>query len=277
MAARDTPPVAAVPSIPHGGGDIDVSQVAALFADRTRARVLTALADGRALPASVLAAEAGVTAQAASAQLARLLSAGLVTVERSGRHRYYRMAGAPVAAVLEALARISPTEPVRSLRQGTRAAALRAARTCYDHLAGRLGVQVMQGLLDRGALVATDGVRTPRRRAGDGLAQQLRTHPYRLGPAAADVFAALGVPVRRLAPATTGRPLLRACLDWSEQQHHLAGRLGADLLTGLVEYGWVTRPPARRAVRLTPAGAAGLSRVLGVTTEAAQREPAHRA
>ncbi|BCJ32178.1 transcriptional regulator [Actinocatenispora sera] len=254
-----------------------MSQVAALFADRTRARVLTALADGRALPASVLAAEAGVTAQAASAQLARLLSAGLVTVERSGRHRYYRIAGAPVAAVLEALARISPAEPVRSLRQGTRAAALRAARTCYDHLAGRLGVQVLQGLLDRGALVATDGVRTPRRRAGDGLAQQLRNHPYRLGPAATDVFGALGVPPERLAPATTGRPLLRACLDWSEQQHHLAGRLGADLLTGLLGHGWVERPPTRRAVRLTPAGATALSRVLGVGTEAARPEPAHRA
>jgi DNA-binding transcriptional ArsR family regulator len=274
MAARDTPPIAAAP--PTDGGDVDVSQVAALFADRTRARVLTALADGRALPASVLAAEAGVTAQAASAQLARLLTAGLVTVERSGRHRYYRIAGAPVAAVLEALARISPTEPVRSLRQGTRAAALRAARTCYDHLAGRLGVQVLQGLLDRGGLIATDGLVTPRRRPGDGLAQQLRHHPYRLGPAAADVFGALGVPAKRLAAPATGRPLLRACVDWSEQQHHLAGRLGADLLAGLLGYGWVIRPSTRRAVRLTPDGAAGLSRVLGVTAEAPP-ETAHRA
>ncbi|BCJ33535.1 transcriptional regulator [Actinocatenispora thailandica] len=266
MAARGIP-----------GGDVDVSQVAALFADRTRARVLTALADGRALPASVLAAEAGVTAQAASAQLARLLSAGLISVERSGRHRYYRIAGSQVAAVLEALARISPTEPVRSLRQGTRAAALRAARTCYDHLAGRLGVQVLQGLLDRGALIATDGVGTPRRRAGDRLSQQLRTHPYRLGPTAADVFGALGVPDARLAPAPGGRPLLRACLDWSEQQHHLAGRLGADLLAGLLGHGWLIRSPGRRAVRLTPAGTAGLSSILGVSAGLSRSEPARRA
>jgi len=246
------------------GGDVDVSRVAELFADHTRARVLTALADGRGLPASVLAAEAGVSAQAASTQLTRLRTAGLVTVERSGRHRYYRIASPQVAAVLEALARIAPTEPVRSLRQGTRAAALRSARTCYDHLAGRLGVQVLAGLLARGALVAVDGVQAPDRRPGDGLSQQLREHPYRLGPAAVEVFGALGVPAYRLDPAADRRPLLRACLDWSEQRHHLAGRLGADVLAGVLAAGWLTRLPARRAVRLTPDGAAALTDILGV-------------
>src|SRR5215470_11165835 len=121
------------------GVEADIAGTAALFADQTRARVLMALADRRALPASVLAAEAGVTAQAASAQLARLTSAGLLDVERSGRHRYYRLA--------------SP-----------RAAALRGGRTCYDHLAGRLGVTVTQALIDRGALVPSDGIPDGRRR-----------------------------------------------------------------------------------------------------------------
>jgi DNA-binding transcriptional ArsR family regulator len=148
------------------GGDLDIASAAALFAEPSRARILMALDDGRALPASVLAAEARVSAQAASAQLAKLTAAGLIQVERSGRHRYYRLADPDVAAVLEALAHLSPVQPVRSLRQHTRAAALRNARTCYDHLAGRLGVQVTQALVAADALTTTDGVPDTRRRPG---------------------------------------------------------------------------------------------------------------
>lgn len=151
------------------GGDLDIAAAAGLFADPTRARVLMALSDGRALAASVLAAEAAVSPQAVSAQLARLTDAGLLTVERSGRHRYYRLATGQVAAVLEALAHLAPVQPVRSLRHSTRAAQLRAARTCYDHLAGRLGVQVTQALIDTGALTAADGITDTRRRPGDQL------------------------------------------------------------------------------------------------------------
>jgi len=143
------------------GGDVDIAAVATLFADRTRARVLIALSDGRALPASVLASEAGVTAQAASAQLSRLQAAGLLAVEQSGRHRYYRLATSQVTIILEALAQLAPAQPVRSLRQSTRAAALRSARACYDHLAGKLGVQLTQALIDRQALTPTDGNSAP--------------------------------------------------------------------------------------------------------------------
>lgn len=120
--------------VPELEGDADLARAAALFAEPARARGLLARADGRALPASLLADEAGVSAQATSAHLKRLHEAGLVTVVPSGRHRYYRLAGPDVAAVLEALARIAPSQTVRSLRQGTRANALRSARTCYDHL-----------------------------------------------------------------------------------------------------------------------------------------------
>jgi DNA-binding transcriptional ArsR family regulator len=247
------------------GGDPDVASAAALFADPTRARILMALSDGRALPASVLAAEAGVTPQAASSQLGQLTAAGLLTSEKSGRHRYYRLASGRVAAVLEALAQLAPDRPVRSLRQSTRAAALRNARTCYDHLAGRLGVQITQALIDRDALTPVDGIPDTRRRPGDQLASQLTGVRYFLGPAAAEVFTSLGVPASQLiAGRGASRPLLRFCLDWSEQRHHLAGQLGASLLTAMLEAGWLIRLPQHRAVRLTATGTSALARHLGM-------------
>ncbi len=116
-------------------GDADIAPIAALIGDPARARVLTALTDGRALPASRLAAEAGVAPSTVSGHLARLLAAGLVTMRREGRSRFYRLASPEVADVLEAISRISPPQPIRSLRQGSHARALREARTCYNHLA----------------------------------------------------------------------------------------------------------------------------------------------
>src|SRR6266511_3670464 len=117
-------------------GDTNISAIASVLADPGRCRVLAALGDGRALPASMLAAEAGVAPSTASEHLSKLVRAGLLTVERHSRHRYFRLAGPDVADLLEALARVAPPSPVRSLREGTRAHALRSARTCYDHLAG---------------------------------------------------------------------------------------------------------------------------------------------
>ncbi|MGW3473089.1 ArsR/SmtB family transcription factor [Saccharopolyspora sp. NPDC000995] len=252
-------------------GDCDIAQVAGLFAEPGRARVLQALADGRALPASVLAAEAGLSASAASAHLTKLCAGGLIEAERSGRHRYFRLVDDRVAAVLEALAAIAPAEPVRSLRQGTRAAAVREARSCYDHLAGRLGVAVTAALLDRGALATEDGIPNTRRRPGDVLSVQLRDHPYQLGPHAGPVFAALGVNLHAMQAGPSRRPLLRFCVDWSEQRHHLAGRLGAALLTALLDTGWLVRRPQRRALKLTEHGANGLQEVLGVTPDGSDR------
>jgi DNA-binding transcriptional ArsR family regulator len=251
-------------AMPWPQGDADIAAAAALFADRTRARVMVALSDGRSLPATMLASEAGVSAQAASSQLARLVEAGLLEVEHTGRNRYYRLATGHVPAVLEALAQLAPRQPVSSLRQATRANAVREARTCYDHLAGRLGVQVTRALIDTGALATTDGIPDNRRRGSDLVSTQMPRHPYVLGPAAVEVFGRLGVPAEALADSRPRRPLLRFCMDWSEQCHHLAGRLGALLCTAFLDAEWITRTPVHRAVRLTEEGRHQLRARLGL-------------
>src|ERR1700761_7196684 len=124
------------PNIRAVDGDADIAKIGALVADPARARILLALGDGRALPATVLADEAGVAASTASAHLGKLVKGGMLKVERHGRHRYFRLAGPEVGELIEALARISPPAPVRSLKQGSKAHAVRFARPCYDPLAG---------------------------------------------------------------------------------------------------------------------------------------------
>jgi DNA-binding transcriptional ArsR family regulator len=197
-------------------GDADLAAVGALLAEPARARILAALGDGRALPASVLAAEAGVAPSTAS-----------------GHRRWFRLHDPEVADALEALARIAPAEPVRSLRQATRAEALRAARTCYDHLAGRLGTALMNALLERGVV------------AGEHVTD-----------AGIEILARLGVDLESI-PGR--RPLFRSCLDWSERRPHAAGKLGAALAARSFELGWVERLDGTRAVRVTPAGEAGFA------------------
>lgn len=243
-------------------GYSDIAAVGALLADPTRARIMIGLADGRALPASVLAAESGVAASTASEHLSRLVEGGLLTVEQSGRHRYYRMANPQVGAAIEALAVLAPTRPVRSLRESTRAAALRRARSCYDHLAGQLGVAVTEALLERKALTRTDGVTGTQRAQGDPISAPLAEHPYELGPDADALFGELGVDLA--AARKQRRPLLRFCVDWSEQRHHLSGALGAAILSRMESAGWVDRPGGRRALRLTDRGACALDRILGL-------------
>ncbi len=238
------------------GGDVDLAAVGALVADPGRCRMLLALGDGRALPASRLAAEAGVSAATASSHLGKLTGAGLLTVEARGRHRYYRLAGPAVADLIEALQRLAPVAPVRSLRQGTRARALREARTCYDHVAGRLGVALMAALIDKGHLTGGDGSYDPGltdARAGYG-----HEIDYRLSPGGADFLAEFGL---RVPPQ---RRLMRYCVDWSEQRHHLAGGLGRGLLDRLRELDWVRRTDATRALRVTEGGRAGLRATFGV-------------
>jgi DNA-binding transcriptional ArsR family regulator len=249
-------------------GDADIAQIAELFAHPARARILMALADGRSLPASVLADEAGLSASSTSAHLGRLLDAGVLSVEPSGRHRYFRLAGPHIAETLEALARIAPPKPVKSLREHTRAHALRRARTCYDHLAGMLGVAITAALVEHDALATTDGLGHTGRRDGDPLSSQLPTHPYCLGPDAERVFAALGVDLTACIAEPGRRPLMRFCLDWTEQRHHLAGRLGAALADALLSRGWTKRSPGQRAVLLTPAGSRGLREHLGLSVAA---------
>jgi DNA-binding transcriptional ArsR family regulator len=219
-------------------GDADLAAVAALVAEPARARMLTALGDGRALPASALAAEAGVAPSTASGHLAKLVDGGLLAAESNGRRRYFRLRGPEVAEALEGLARVAPREPVRSLGQATRIEALRAARTCYDHLAGRLGTALMDALLGRG-LVADEHVTEMGIVTLRGLGIDLDAIPGR-------------------------RPLFRSCLDWSERRPHAAGKLGAALAARALELGWVERLDGSRALRVTPAGETGFADAFGV-------------
>jgi DNA-binding transcriptional ArsR family regulator len=237
-------------------GDADLAALGAALAEPVRARVLLALGDGRALPASVLAAETGVAASTASTHLARLVDAGLLTVRPQGRHRYYALAGPHVGELLEALARLAPAAPVRSLRDGTRAYALRRARTCYDHLAGRLGVALFHALITHGLVSGGDGHHHPDQAHADRLSAPGHDLHYRLTPSGREHLTAFGLVLP--APDAGGDLGLRYCVDWSEQAHHLSGTVGRALTKRLLDLGWLERLPRSRAVRLTPAGEHGL-------------------
>jgi DNA-binding transcriptional ArsR family regulator len=249
-------------------GDADIARIGALVADPARARMLMALGDGRALAASVLADEAGVAASTASAHLAKLVDGGLLTVQRHGRHRYFALAGPQVGALIETLAGLAPPAPVSSLRQGTRAHQVRTARTCYDHLAGRLGTGLMSALIERELLAGGDGTFDPHAARRDRLSAPGSDHDYRLTERGHHELSAFGVDFDQL--ATRSRPLIRYCVDWSEQRHHLAGSLGAALAARMLELGWVSRARRGRAVLVTPAGSRGLARTFGL-----QVDPAH--
>jgi len=221
-----------------------LSSVAYLIADPTRAAMLTALVDGLARPAGELAYAAGVTPQTASSHLSKLLDGGLLLCEREGRHRYYRLAGDHVAQALEHLAAISRPPPVRRPPLSREARTLQFARSCYDHLAGRLGVALTD------ALVARDYIRMAPERQ------------FAISNAGADWFDGLGMDVCALRP--TRRGLARQCLDWTERRHHLAGPLGVQLLATLCEAGWLRRSRASRVIRVTPTGWICLREQLGI-------------
>jgi len=229
------------------------SATAFLIADQARAAMLTALLDGRALPAGELAYASGVTAQTASAHLAKLLAGGLITVETEGRHRYYRLAGSHVAQALEQLAAIRPDEPVRRKALSPLGRELRFCRCCYDHLAGQVGIAVTRGLQERDYIRPGADKRFEVTTAGIGW------------------FDSIGLDVRSLKP--TRRGLARQRLDWTERTHHLAGPLGVRLMSVLCASGWLRRAKGSRAVRVTPKGWVELQRHLGVNADAPELAP----
>ena len=243
-------------------GDADIAVPAGLLGDPARARLVLALADGRALPASRLAAEAGVAASTASEHLAKLREGGLITVEAHGRHRFYRITDPRVVRAMEALAEISPSAPVRSLREGTRASALRRSRLCYDHRAGRLGVALMSSLISSGAIDGGDGAYHADTAPTDRLSAPGHDVDYQLTSHGGVLLREFGVDLVALRAGR--RPLIRYCLDWTEQRHHLAGALGAALTDRLFDLGWIRRAPVNRAVLLTDAGQAGMARTFDV-------------
>jgi DNA-binding transcriptional ArsR family regulator len=222
-----------------------IAGVAALVGEPARAEMLTALMRGdQALTATELAGIAGVTKQTASAHLARLLEAGLVAVESQGRHRYFRLADRDVAQLLESLMGVAFRTGAVRLRSSPREPALRKARVCYDHLAGELGVQLLDSLAARRLL----------RRRGAVL---------ELTPAGRRWCAEIGIDLDAL--ARQRRPLCRPCLDWSVRRHHLAGSLGAALLARCLELGWLRRAKESRVLDFSAAGERAFRERFGLT------------
>jgi DNA-binding transcriptional ArsR family regulator len=223
----------------------DIALIGSLLGDRARADMLTALLADQALTATELASVALVTKQTASSHLAKLVDAQLVAVERQGRHRYFRLADPDVADLLERITGLARRTGAMRVRTGPREPALRRARVCYDHLAGEVGVGMLDSMEARGWLEKRDGVVdvTPNgRRALDEL----------------------GIDMVR---SGSRRPLARLCLDWSVRRHHLAGALGAALLDRSLARGWARRSSSSRAIEFSRAGTLALRERFGISAE----------
>ncbi|MGH1504460.1 MAG: helix-turn-helix domain-containing protein [Acidimicrobiales bacterium] len=235
-------------TIPRPGASADSARLASLgaaLAAPARADIVCALLAGTAHTTSELARHVGVAVSTASEHIGVLVDAGLVETVPQGRHRYHRLAGLDVAAAIESLIAVPSTSPAPL---PSVPAKLRACRSCYDHLAGRLGVGLRDGLHARGWVV--DDALTDEGRRG---------------------LTAVGVDLAR---GATRRPLVRPCLDWSERRHHLAGLVPARVLDHAVAAGWLRRDPAqRRHLRLTPAGAVGFADAYGVAAERPLHQP----
>lgn len=219
------------------------TSAAALIGDPVRALMLNALLDGRALPAGELAFASGVTPQTASSHLRKLVDGGLLEAETEGRHRYFRLAGPHVAEALERLAAIG-CRPVHRRAPTREATALRDARSCYNHLAGRIGVEVTRRLQAAALLLPA-----PEKR-------------FEVTGAGAEWFATLGIDTSKLKPGARG--IARQCLDWTEREHHLAGPLGVALLATFLDRHWLRREQCGRALQVTPTGRSELNDRLGV-------------
>jgi len=222
----------------------NIAAIGAMVGDPARANMLTALLNGAALTASELALEAGVTKQTASSHLNKLVDGGLVAVEAQGRHRYYRLADADVAGLLETLMGVAARAKALRTRPGPKEPALRRARLCYDHLAGDLGVALFDAFIKNKWMIP-----------GPEKTFALT----KLGRVKVQTF---GVDLEDL--ENGARPLCRACLDWSVRRNHLAGALGAAVLDQVFERGWATQKRGSRVLEFSRIGEAGLKRVFQI-------------
>ncbi len=221
----------------------DIAEIGALIGDPGRANILSALLDGRALTAGELAYAARVAPPTASWHLSGLTKAGLLAVEKQGRHRYYRLASPAVAQMLEAVMNVAAGGPPRRRTAWKGGEALRTARTCYDHLAGRLGVALADALMAGGDI-------------------ELNEDGGRVTEKGAATLAAFGIAAET--PQKRRRPFCRPCLDWSERRPHLAGALGAALAGRAFELGWVERLRDTRALAITETGRSGFAERFGI-------------
>lgn len=226
----------------------NITVIASLIADPSRSIFLSSLLDGRALPAGELAHMAGVTPQTASSHLAKLVEGGLLEVEQQGRHRYYRLASKEIANLIEMMASIAPPVQIRSLKQSNQLQQLSYARTCYGHLAGKLGVSLCEALLQQGYLAEP---------------QEAHIKDYHITEKGTQWFAAFGIELQ-VKPGSR-RAIARKCLDWSERRHHLSGMLGEQLGQRLLELDWTRQKKGSRSVEVTEAGKKGLYEVLGIS------------
>ncbi|MEJ7774790.1 MAG: winged helix-turn-helix domain-containing protein [Nocardioidaceae bacterium] len=226
---------------------LPVARMAALFADPTRMTICLALIDGRAWTAGELARHAKVSPPTATAHLNELVAAGLLSQERQGRHRYLRLAGPSVAQLIEDLATAAGLEVIvpTSLRTSRVSESLGFARTCYDHLAGRLGVGVMDAMVERGLLKLS---------AGPALTPDGEVWLTALAGGAAHT--------------TSTRPVVRPCLDWTERRPHLGGLAGAVVCFGFAARGWTRQREHERFVTVTPEGDRGIADLLGLDVHA---------
>ncbi|MBZ9821045.1 ArsR/SmtB family transcription factor [Mesorhizobium sp. CA4] len=216
----------------------DIARIASLVGDPARANMLNALMGGTALTASELALEAGVSLPTASSHLSKLMGGGLLTLASQGRHRYYGLASAQVAGMIEAIIGVAEAVGPKRVRPGPRDAAMRVARVCYDHLAGEQAVAMLDRLFDRKLLLRED-------------------NQIRLSPSGLSHFSALGIETH----AKARRPVCRACLDWSVRRSHLAGTLGAAILDKIIAERWARREKDSRAVVFSPTGRQAFERV----------------
>jgi len=217
-----------------------IAPIAALAGDPARANMLAALLSGKALTASELANEAGVTPQTASSHLGRLEDGGLITAVKQGRHRYFRLADNDVAEMLEKMMGVAARAGHLRTRAGPSDPAMRHARVCYDHLAGELGVQMFDSLVKSRRLAMREG-------------------DVRLTRSGEDFLADFGVDLAGVSHSR--RPLCKTCLDWSQRRSHLAGAVGAALLTQIYDRKWAVRDKASRAVLFTPQGTSRFARM----------------
>lgn len=241
-------------------GEADLAAVAKLIAEPPRAKALMALADGRWLPASMLALEAGVANSTMSGHLARLVDGSLLTVKQHGRHRYYRLADPRIAELVEVMARIAPRLTITSLRADTRAHAIRRARHCYDHLGGRLAVALTGAMARDGHLAWSE--HEPMIGMGESPGQVLDPVAVTITPSGAEFLRQFDTDI--VAGAAT-----RCCVDWTEHRHHLAGVPGRAILTTCYERGWLTEMQQPRALRLTPRGRTALENLFDTDLEMA--------
>ncbi|MGL1922661.1 MAG: ArsR family transcriptional regulator [Hyphomicrobiales bacterium] len=215
----------------------DISSIAALIGDPARANILTALLGGYALTATELTTEAGVTKQTASSHLSKLVEGKLLSVEKQGRHKYYRLANHEIAELLESLTNVAADIAPKRVRTGPKEPALRKARRCYDHLAGEIAVKMFDEFIAQG-LIVND------RNNNEGI-------PV-LTNKGTEHFTRFGIDINKL--HNQKRPICRSCLDWSMRRHHLAGGLGAALLDEFEARGWAQRSVENRIINFTSEG-----------------------